>query len=376
MGQVSTLSEFVWQHTSLLSIPPLLQMSADSLRERADLFLKSFPGETSYAVKANCETCVLDELVKAGIKTFDVASPLEMQLVRNVLPDAILHYHNPARSKQEMNIALHAYDCRRFSIDHLNDLNDLYQQVIDPTKIEVAIRFRMETQSEAVQSFKSKFGVLRDEAAILLKTATQMGFKTGLTFHPGSQTISPSPYREHIKEAGLISHEANTSVTFLNVGGGFPSYYRELHSSPLPEFFEAIKNSVERFFPGQAFPLECEPGRALVAASGTLVTEIKTVRHDKRELFLNDGIYGGLMEFYQFPSLAPHYEYAGQNNTEYVDWTVYGPTCDPVDCLPNKLRLPVDVQTGEKIMFYGVGAYSTATATRFNGYGAIEVQLV
>jgi len=375
MGQVSRISGFIERHTSLVSTPPILEMSAKVIKQQAGTFMNGFPGKCSYAVKANPEASVIAELARAGITTFDVASPLEMQIVRNIVPQATLHYHNPVRSRQEVAIALHAYGCRRFSVDHMDALNVLCSEGIQPNEIEIAIRFRMKTQSKAVQCFKSKFGVLRDEAVLLLDAASRMGFRIGLTFHPGSQTLSPTPYLEHIEEASRISRQANKPAEFLNVGGGFPSLYKGLDAQPLSHFFSSIRSCVETHFGNQQPRLECEPGRALVARAGTLVTQIKVARDDRKELYLNDGIYGGLMEFHQFPDLAPYYSCLDTVNTDLVEWTVYGPTCDPVDCLPSQLRLPENLQEGQNIHFHGVGAYSTATATRFNGYGAIDVRM-
>ena len=377
MGQVSNVVNFAKVPNPFLPVPPVLKMSKRHIHQQAQLFISQFPGETSYAVKANSERPVVAELVKAGITTFDVASLHEMELVKSILPTAKLHYHNPVRSREEVGIALNLYDCKRFSVDHLDSLNEIYQQAADPRAIEIAIRFRMETKSEAVQSFKSKFGVLRDEAFILLNAAYEMGFKTGLTFHPGSQTTSPAPYLEHIEEASFINGQANHDISFLNIGGGLPSSYQMIKTDSLSVFFHKIGESFQEHFNSSLIKLECEPGRALVAGAGTLVTRIKNARHDRQELFLNDGIYGGLMEFHQFPELFPHYESTSITSLKnLIKWTVYGPTCDPIDVLPYPLILPANLLEGNEIEFKGVGAYSTATATRFNGYGAIEVQMV
>lgn len=377
MGQLLNIEAFSKTQNPIAPPAPVLRMSKQKLQMQAKLFIDQFPGETSYAVKANAEECVIQELVRAGITTFDVASPYEMNLVKGILPIAKLHYHNPIRSKQEVNIALNLYDCKRFSVDHIDALNEVYEQASNPEEIEIAIRFRMETKSKAVQSFKSKFGVLRDEATYLVRKAQEMGFVVGLTFHPGSQTISPAPYLEHMSEAQYINSNLPKDIAFLNVGGGFPSHYKGIKSAPLSVFFDEIKQSYFSDFNSSRTKLECEPGRALVAGAGTLVTEVKAARNDRNELFLNDGIYGGLMEFHQFPELFPAYSTKKScTNGIISNWTVYGPTCDPIDVLPNMLALPSNLQEGDVIEFHGVGAYSTATATRFNGYGAIEVQMV
>lgn len=377
MGQLSRIQEYITTQSPLLPSPPILKMSKAKLHTQAKLFLEHFSGKTSYAVKANAEAPVIAELVKAGINLFDVASPYEMKLIKEISPSASLHYHNPIRSKQEVALALSVYDCKRFSVDHEDALQSIFAQTQNPNNIEIAIRFRMETQSKAIQSFKSKFGVLKEEAISLLSLANAMGFKTGLTFHPGSQTTSPAPYLEHMQEAFEIQKQLSQPLQFLNIGGGFPAHYKMIETETLPNFFKQIDVKYHACFNPTITKLECEPGRALVAGAGTLVTDIKAARVDRRELYLNDGIYGGLMEFHQFPDLFPEYSTSlYENTTQKKDWTVYGPTCDPIDVLPYKLSLPSTLKEGDKIEFHGVGAYSTATATRFNGYGAIEVRMI
>jgi diaminopimelate decarboxylase len=83
------------------------------------------------------------------------------------------------------------------------------------------------------------------------------------------------------------------------------------------------------------------------------------------------------MEVSQAPDLMPFYrvirdghvlELAGGN-----ELTVFGPTCDPLDVLPHKLRLPADVREDDVIEFAGIGAYGMATSTRFNGYGEADL---
>ena len=51
---------------------------------------------------------------------------------------------------------------------------------------------------------------------------------------------------------------------------------------------------------------------------------------------------------------------------------MFGPTCDPLDVLPVQLKLPSDIRESDIIEFAGIGAYGTATATSFNGYGSVS----
>jgi len=378
MGKIDTVTRFNPCHlASHDTEKPVLYISRSELRKNSHRFLQHFPGETTYAVKANSNTLVLQELVRNGVSTFDVASIPEMKMVKAVHPQATLHYHNPVHSQREIELAYFEYGCKRFAVDHIDELRKIHSIVPNPAEIELAVRFCTKSNAKAVMAFKSKFGALKLEAVRILQEARRLGFMTGLTFHPGSQTTSAAPYIEHIIEAAEIAHLAGKKLFFLNVGGGFPAHYEGLETAQLETYFEAIRKTTINVFGKEAPKLECEPGRAMVAAAGTLETRIKTVRRDKREVFLNDGIYGGLMEVYQFPALRPAYKHecGTPSISTCAEWTVFGPTCDPIDMLPFKLSMPDTIKENDIVRFIGIGAYCNATATGFNGYGQIGVKL-
>jgi len=363
-------------YKSYVTPNPLLEISIGKLRKSARTFLTQFPGETSYAVKANSNSDVIKTLYEHGIYNFDVASLEEMQLVQTYAPNSKMHYHNPVRSTEEIKAAYHIYDCRRFAVDHIDELLKIYSAIPSSDCVEIAVRFANNDASQAVMAFKSKFGADTTQATRIMRNAKAYGFTVGLTFHPGSQTSSPQPYKSHIAQAKLISNNAGITPAFVNVGGGFPAYYAQDKMHDLGKYFSTIRQSMIKHF-GPDYPkLECEPGRAMVASSGTLITRVKSVRRDSKELFINDGIYGALMEVHQFPKLQPMYDF--RDTKEALSkclWTVYGPTCDPIDVLPFKLSLPEKIEEGDTISFYGLGAYSLSTATRFNGYGNFDIKL-
>ncbi|MEM9551310.1 MAG: hypothetical protein AAGA05_09050 [Pseudomonadota bacterium] len=90
---------------------PVLCLAPELLQQTAARFQTKFEGLVTYAVKANDRVEVLGNITAAGIKAFDVASPAEMERVRAVLPDAILHYHNPVRSLAEITAGRARRNC-------------------------------------------------------------------------------------------------------------------------------------------------------------------------------------------------------------------------------------------------------------------------
>ena len=111
----------------------------------------------------------------------------------------------------------------------------------------------------------------------------------------------------------------------------------------------------------------------------SLLTRVKLVCSDGDDIFINDGVYGGLMEYMQAPDLRPPFRVLRDGKEiegHAKSWKVFGPTCDPLDVLPHRLDLFEAIAEGDYIEFGTVGAYGLATATRFNGYGAHKIVAV
>ncbi|MFO1089874.1 MAG: hypothetical protein U1E46_09910 [Hyphomicrobiales bacterium] len=360
---------------------PLYLFSTAALEARAAEFLAGFPGEVAYAVKSNPGAHVLKTLAGAGIEVFDVASVEEMEAVREAAPHALLHYHNPIKSRAEIARARFAFGCSRFAADDEAEIAKIADVVGDAAGIEIAIRFRLPSHGASAHDFSSKFGATPEEAAELLRAVVARGFAPVLTFHPGSQCTDPAAFARHIDVAAEIASVAGVTLAALNVGGGFPWRYRDGVVPALDAYFRVIAETAAAAFEGAEPKLECEPGRGLVAGSTSLLTRVKLVKGKRGEVFVNDGIYGGLMEVAQAPTLAPPHRVirngAVVEATELKPFVVYGPTCDPLDRLPGALMLPADVAEDDFIEFGSLGAYGAATSTCFNGYkpaAVVEVE--
>lgn len=359
---------------------PLFCFAPAVLANTVETFIASFPGDVSYAVKANPDERVIAIMAEAGLTLFDVASTAEMALVRRLVPGAHLNYHNPIKSDAEIASAYRDFGVRRFSVDHGRELAKVARIAAGDRDVEIAVRFRLATNQGALQDFSSKFGAPPEEAQVLLAEAAALGFRPVLTFHPGSQCINPEAYGEHIAVAAEIARGADVEIATLNVGGGFPAGYTAMAVPPLTAYCATIADMVAEAFGGQAPHLECEPGRALVADAVSLLARVKLVKPDTREVYLNDGVYGALMEFSQCPRLLPPMRVLGHDGSTRAGamcgFTVYGPTCDPIDRLPGLIELPEDICENDHVEFGLIGAYGAASATRFNGYGDIATVTV
>jgi len=350
---------------------PVFCLASSVLIATARQFLSEFPGETAYAVKANPETIVLMALIGAGVRRFDVASPEEIAAVVKLTPDAELQYNNPVKSRSEIMFALKR-GVRSFAADSATEIGKI-ADCAGGTPVAVSVRFRLPILT-AAYDFGAKFGAEPARAAELMRLADGLGMQAHLTFHPGSQCVSPETYAAYIHAAAKIARSAGLPLRLLNVGGGFPVDRLAPDQAPpaLPAYFSAIRRAAAEAFGDNPPLLVCEPGRAMVGPCCALIARVKLVREDGA-VFLNDGVYGGLAEApvlhapNRFRVVDPH----GRPRAGAPRAAVFfGPTCDSLDRLPGELTAPGDIAEGDFVIFEAMGAYGSATTTRFNGYSA------
>ncbi len=345
-----------------------------TLHKTAEMFLEGFPGLVTYAVKANPDAAVITNLHAAGLRAFDVASPVEIDLVRTMAPTATMHYNNPMRSRDEI---AHAVDVgvRSYSVDSFTEFDKL-QQMVPSEGTEMSVRLKLPVKG-AAYDFGEKFGADAEKSVELLKQARTAGYLASMTFHPGTQCFDPQAWVSYMATCADVAKRAGVSLHRLNVGGGFPSH-RAGDAPALEPIFRAIEEGVCLHFGTDAPMLVCEPGRAMAAEAFTLVARVKGIG-DNGSVYLNDGIYGGLTEFRDLDTLkrVQCLSSEGQPRTGAGSTrTVFGPTCDSLDKLPDGLNLPSDIAEDDYILFSGMGAYVHATCTRFNGYGDIKTVTV
>jgi ornithine decarboxylase len=167
-------------------------------------------------------------------------------------------------------------------------------------------------------------------------------------------------------------------IARLNVGGGFPSHRMAGVVPPLDAIFALIDRVATEAFGADRPALVCEPGRGLVGDAFAVGCPVKAVR-DGAHVFLNDGLYGSLTELNMIGVIDRTAVLSPEGQRRHGaprDLIVFGPTCDSYDRLPGELPLPSDIAEGDCLVFQGMGAYSTVTNTRFNGFGELGIATV
>lgn len=353
---------------------PVYVLFPEKFRIAAQRFLDAFPGDTLFAVKANPALPVLDLVHAAGIRHFDTASLGEIKLVRERFPDAICHFMAPVRLPGSARAAYCEYSVRDFVIDCDFELDKLLTETRGGKDCRIFVRLATPLGG-AVLELSSKFGTTPEDAARLLKRVVGTGAAPALTFHVGSQCLSPFSYAQAIEMARRTAALAGIDVVALDIGGGFPGPYPGHDVPPYHWYFDTIREAIATIPNAKELSLLCEPGRALIAEGVSLVTQVVLRKGDK--LYINDGIYGSFDEL-TLPGWTTDYHMrvlaldekgrALTRSAQEGPFRVYGPTCDTLDVLPRPLMLPETIGPGDFIVFESIGAYSYAVRTNFNGF--------
>ena len=369
------LSKTIWTNpTEFLKTQqpenPVLFFAPSVLQAMARRFMDGFPGLVTFAVKSNPGEEVIENLVAAGLRGFDCASPFEIDLIRRLAPEAAIHYNNPVRSRSEIRYAVdHAV--KSWSVDSQSELAKLIEMV-PAAGCEITVRFKLPVAG-AAYNFGAKFGATEDVAVDLLKAVAAAGFIPSITFHPGTQCTDPAAWASYIREAAVIARRAGVKIARLNVGGGFPNHRATGILPQLEATFETIDRVTTEAFGADRPALICEPGRGLCGDAFILAARVKAVR-DGTHVFLNDGVYGSLFELGQIGIIdrIEVLDSAGNRRMGKLQGRIcFGPTCDSVDRLPGDVPFPSDISEGDFVVVQAMGAYSTVTNSRFNGFGEL-----
>ncbi|MET0154962.1 MAG: type III PLP-dependent enzyme [Rickettsiales bacterium] len=346
---------------------PLYIHRPHTLEKASRRFLDRFKGKTIYAVKTNPEPHILKALYGHGIRSFDVASAQEAASTRALLPDAELFFMHPVKSRFAIREAYFTHGVKYFSLDCREELEKILQETHFAGDLELNLRLAM-PNSYAEMNLGEKFGATLQEAPELLGELRRRALRVGVSFHVGSQCMHPDAYRIAIRMAASVIAQSGVPVDDFNVGGGFPSVYPGMIPPPIDGYFQAIREEFAHIPGSERMRLMAEPGRAIVAESGSLLVRVELRKGSA--LYINDGTYGGL-----FDAGTPRFIFPvhlikrdGASSCDLAPFKFYGPTCDSLDHMNGPFYLPNNVAEGDYIEIGQMGAYGRTLATGFNGF--------
>lgn len=347
---------------------PLLVLSLKQI-EANYMCLKTYMprARVFYAIKANPHPEILKTMIKLG-SSFDVASDGEIRTLHDMgVEGERLIYANPVKTTGGLQ-ACRECGVSKMTFDSASEIEKIRAICPDAT---VLLRLRIDNSSAHVDLNK-KFGAAREHALDLMLKAKEAGLDmAGIAFHVGSQTVSADPYLHGLDIARELFEEAAAAglkLRILDIGGGFPIPEPKVRFN-LPEMLKQINARLDEDFPG--IDVWAEPGRYICGTAVNLITSVIGVneRGGQPWYFLDEGLYGTfsgvIFDQWDFKLIS------FKEGEERVAATFAGPSCDSLDIMfRGKMTVPLEV--GDLLLVPSCGAYTSASATTFNGFSKAQ----
>lgn len=342
---------------------PLLVLSLEQIEKNYRLLRTHLPRvKVFYAIKANPHRRILELMRDLG-SNFDVASDGEiMELSSLGVDGSRMIYANPMKTVNGLRACRNA-SVGKMTFDSAGEIDKMARECPGAT---VLLRIRIDNSSAHVDLNK-KFGAAREQALELLLKARDAGLEAaGIAFHVGSQTTSADPYLYALDIAREIFEEAAAAgmqLRIMDIGGGFPIPEPKVRFN-LQEMLNQINARLDEDFPG--VEIWAEPGRFICGTAVNLITSVigVTERGGQPWYFLDEGLYGTfsgvLFDQWDFKLIS-------FKEGEQVAATFAGPSCDSLDIM-FRGKMTVRQEEGDLILVPICGAYTSASATTFNGF--------
>ncbi|MDA9078408.1 type III PLP-dependent enzyme [Pelagibacteraceae bacterium] len=351
---------------------PVYCIRSEEIKKSVKFFKENFPGKVLYAVKTNSHEKIIKQIISNGISDFDVASLNEIKLIHKINRDVNLHFMHTVKSKDSISSAYFNYGVKSFSLDNKDELRKILEATNQAKDLKLFVRIAISNEHAEID-LSRKFGALPSEALGLVRLCKEHSKKLGISFHVGSQCMHKISYTKGIKEIENIIKKTKIIPDIINLGGGFPAIYPDLKPEPLINYMEEIKKSLSNLKLSKLPEIICEPGRAIVAESGSTI--VKVILRKKQSLYLNDGTYGTL-----FDAGVPNFVLPTKMITDgrfqskkLTAFNFFGPTCDSLDYMKGPFLLPNNIKEGDYIELGQLGAYGLTFRTNFNGFYSNEI---
>ncbi len=348
----------------------LLRSTVDACRRQAE----ASGIQVHYAVKANDDARVLAAVRQAGFGVDCVSGgEVEYALQQGFAPEKIV-FAGVGKTDAEIILALKGgigcFNCE--SIPEIEVINDLAARLGVRARIAVRVNPDIDARTHKYISTgneENKFGIAPGDFTALfraMRAASNLDF-CGIHLHVGSQITDMSVFETECRRAAEIVEifeKKGFKVENINLGGGLGVNYTDPDASPVPDF-GAWMGAIRRCLPvkpGQK--VHIEPGRALVAQCGSLISRVvfvKKVASQKCVILdagMNDLIRPALYQ-------ARHKIENLTSKGGLLRYDVVGPVCESSDFWGGKQLLPA-TSRGDIFAIRSAGAYGQVMAMHYN----------
>ncbi|MCW9699219.1 diaminopimelate decarboxylase [Avibacterium sp. 20-129] len=335
-----------------------------------------------FAVKSNPNLAILNVMAKLG-SGFDIVSQGELERVLAAGGEANkIVFSGVAKSEQEIERALNV-GIRCFNVESLAELyriNDIAGRLnkIAPISLRVNPDVDAHTHPYISTGLKeNKFGVSVDEAREVYRIASQLPHIkiTGMDCHIGSQLTEIQPFLDATDRLIVLMKQLEQDgikLEHLDLGGGLGVTYKDENAPHPSEYAKALLAKLKDY---PNLEIILEPGRAITANAGILVTKVEYLKSNESRNFaivdtgMNDMIRPALYQAYM-----NIIEVDRRQPRESKIYDVVGPICETSDFLGKQRELAI--AQGDLIAQRSAGAYGASMASTYNSRPrAIEVMV-
>lgn len=329
------------------------------------------PHLVCYAVKANSNLAVLNLLARLG-SGFDIVSGGELERVLRAGGDpAKVVFSGVGKAAAEMQRAL-AVGIRCFNVEsaaELERLNAVAGAMGKVAPISLRVNPDVDAQTHPYISTglkENKFGIGIEEAETLYAHAARLPHVqvSGIDCHIGSQLLSLAPFVDALQRVLALAERLaaqGIAIHHLDIGGGLGVRYRAEQTAPSPAEYLAALSADPRL---RQYEILVEPGRAIVANAGILVTRVEYLKTSEYKNFaivdaaMNDLIRPALYGAWQ--DIVP----VSPRTGETLTYDIVGPVCETGDFLGKERDLCL--QEGDLLAIRSAGAYGFTMASNYN----------
>jgi len=329
------------------------------------------PHLVCYAVKANSNLAVLNLLARLGAG-FDIVSGGELARVLRAggNPQKIV-FSGVGKSHAEMQWALEV-GIHCFNVESASELQRLNQLAGEMGKIApISIRVNPDVDANTHPYIstglkENKFGIDFDSALEIYNQAAQLPHLKilGIDCHIGSQLTEIQPFIDALQRVMTLVMQLQQQgivLQHIDIGGGLGVRYAA-ETPPEPEKYV---DALLQILGDQTYQVIVEPGRAIVANAGILLTKVEYLKTTPAKNFaivdaaMNDLIRPALYQAWQ--EIIP---VIPRENQEKVCYDVVGPVCETGDFLGKARYLAL--QEGDILAVRGAGAYGFVMSSNYN----------
>lgn len=337
--------------------------------------ISGFPFVVHYAVKANANPRILEEISKTGLGADLVSGNEILAALKAGFAPGMMAFAGVGKTDSEIEIAIDN-DIYCFNVESEPEMEIINEIAgLKGKKVGIAIRVNPDIDAHTHRyittgTVADKFGIdlpMLDEAVDLALRLPNLHLR-GLHFHIGSQITTLEPFKMLCEKINfLIEHFENRGVTFemIDAGGGLGVDYNNPEANqiaPFHDFFQVFKDGI-KLRPGQKVHFEL--GRSIVAQCGALISKVVFVKENSAKKFVI--IDAGMTHLLRPALYNAHHKIVNltSQESEHDTYDVVGPICESSDVFAHDEILPI-TRRGDLIAILSAGAYGESMASTYN----------